>query len=239
MMRMRLGLLAAVLLFPVIAFAQGSYKQPPKEIMDVLNAPATPSTSVSPARDKIALLLPLRYPPISELAQPMLRLAGTRVNPNNNAPHLQGYSVAMTLKNIADGKETPVNLPTGAKISSPQWSPDGRYIAFGNITASGVELWFVDTTTAKASKVKNVLLNTAFGGYGWEGSTHLSATVIPSGRGPAPAYQNVVPTEPSTCRFNFWANRASDGISHKPAIIPKRRLENCFFIRKQVFLLKK
>lgn len=165
--------------------------------MDVLNAPAIPATSISPTRDKIALLTPLRYPPIADLAQPMLRLAGTRVNPNTNAPHLQGYAVSLTLKNVSDGKETPVSLPAGAKISNPSWSPDGRYIAFGNITASGVELWFVDTTTANASKVKNVLLNTAFGGYGWEGSTHLSASIIPSGRGPAPAYQNVVPNEPN------------------------------------------
>ena len=36
--------------------------------MDVLNAPATPLTSVSPTADKIVLLEPLRYPPISELA---------------------------------------------------------------------------------------------------------------------------------------------------------------------------
>ncbi|MEQ1646154.1 MAG: S9 family peptidase, partial [Pyrinomonadaceae bacterium] len=56
--------------------AQGSYKKPPKEIMDVLDAPAIPSTSISPSRDKIALLTPNRYPPIADLAQPMLRLAG-------------------------------------------------------------------------------------------------------------------------------------------------------------------
>ena len=196
-MRTKIVLFLAILLTATSAFSQGSYKQPSKEIMDVLNAPAIPATSISPARDKIALLTPLRYPPIADLAQPMLRLAGTRVNPNTNAPHLQGYAVSLTLKNVSDGKETPVNLPAGAKISNPSWSPDGRYIAFGNITASGVELWFVDTTTAKASKVKNVMLNTAFGGYGWEGSTHLSASIIPSGRGAAPAYQNVVPNEPN------------------------------------------
>ncbi|MFN0141072.1 MAG: prolyl oligopeptidase family serine peptidase [Pyrinomonadaceae bacterium] len=196
-MRNRTVLFFAILLATTSAFAQGSYKQPPKEIMDVLNAPATPTTSVSPARDKIALLTPLRYPPIADLAQPMLRLAGTRLNPNTNAPHLQGYAVSLTLKNISDGRETPVSLPAGAKISNPQWSPDGKYIAFGNITPSGVELWFVDTATAKASKVKSVLLNTAFGGYGWEGSTHVSANLIASGRGPAPAYRDVVPSEPN------------------------------------------
>ncbi|MGB7202624.1 MAG: prolyl oligopeptidase family serine peptidase [Pyrinomonadaceae bacterium] len=196
-MKTKFVLLVTFLLAAVSAFAQGSYKQPPKEIMDALNAPAIPATSISPSREKIALLTPLRYPPIADLAQPMLRLAGTRVNPNTNAPHLQGYAVSLTLKNVSDGKETLVNLPAGAKISNPQWSPNGEYIAFGNITAVGVELWFVDTAAAKASKVKNVMLNTAFGGYGWEGSTHLSAMIIPSGRGPAPAYRDVVPNEPN------------------------------------------
>ncbi len=179
------------------ALGQGSYKQPPKAIMDVLNAPAIPATSISPARDKMALLTPLRYPPIADLAQPMLRLAGTRLNPNTNGPHLQGYSVSMTLKNIADGRETVVAVPSGTKISGVQWSPDGKHIAFGNVTPTGIELWIVDTATAKTMKVKNVLLNTAFGGYSWENSTTLSALLIPAGRGPAPAYQNVTPNEPS------------------------------------------
>ncbi len=190
-------LLVLVVVSAIVAFGQGSYKSPPKEIMDVLNAPAIPGTSISPARDKIALLTPLRYPPIADLAQPMLRLAGTRVNPNTNAPHLQGYSVSMTLKNVSDGKENPVTLPAGAKISGPQWSPDGKYIAFGNITPTGVELWLVDTATAKARKINNVLVNTAFGGYEWEGSTQISVSMIPTGRGAAPSYQNIVPSAPN------------------------------------------
>lgn len=193
----KLSILFATLLLSTVAFAQGSYKKPPANIQEILNASAIPATSISPSRDKIALLEPLRYPPISDLAQPMLRLAGTRLNPTTNAPHLQGYSVSMKLKNIADGKEVAVNLPAGAKISGPQWSADGKHIAFGNITPTGVELWIVDTATAKARKVNNVLLNTAFGGYSWEGSSHISAMIIPSGRGAAPGYQNTVPTAPN------------------------------------------
>lgn len=141
--------LAATALMSVSALAQGSYKKPPKEILDVLNAPTTPSTSISPTRDKMALLTPLRYPPISELAQPMLRIAGLRINPNTNGQHRQPYSVSVTIKNVYDGKEMSVVLPAGAKIISPQWSPNGKNIAVGNITATGVELWIVDTTTAR------------------------------------------------------------------------------------------
>jgi len=179
------------------AFGQGSYKAPPKTITDILNAPATPGTSISPARDRIALLEPLRYPPISELAQPMLRLAGLRINPNTNGQHRQPYAVGMKIKNIADGREMPIAFPAGAQIIDVSWSPDGKYIAAGNVTPTGVELWIVDTATAKATKVKNVMVNTAFGGFSWEGPRAIMATLVPAKRGPAPQYQNVTPTEPS------------------------------------------
>lgn len=196
-MRPKLLLLAILIGISATSFGQGSYRKPPKEIMDVLNAPAIPNTSVSPARDKIALLEPLRYPPIADLAQPMLRLAGVRVNPNTNSPHLQFYAVSLRFKNISDGKEMPVTLPPGTKISGFQWSPDGKHAAFGNITATGVELWIVETATGRANKVRNVVLNTAFGGFDWEDSQTIGATLVPARRGPAPAYQNVTPTEPN------------------------------------------
>jgi dipeptidyl aminopeptidase/acylaminoacyl peptidase len=195
-MKLKLTLVTVVLLLALPVLGQ-RYMEPPKEIMDVLNAPATPSTSISPARDRIALLVPLRYPPISELAQPMLRIAGLRINPNTNGQHRQPYFVGLTLKNISDGKETAVALPANAQIFSPQWSPDGKYLAFGNITPVGIELWILDTSSAKLQKAKNVYLNTAFGGFSWESPQTLTAMLVSAKRGPAPQYQNLTPTEPN------------------------------------------
>lgn len=196
-MKKKLFLITLVLLFPVFTAAQGSYKQPAKEIMDVLSAPAFPASSVSPSREKIALFEPLRYPPIAELAQPMLRIAGLRINPNTNGQHRQPYFVSIKLKNISDGVETAVAFPKGAQIISPQWSPDGKHIAAGLITPKGVELWVIDTATAKASRFGTVYINTAIGGFGWEDSQTITAALVPSGRGPAPAYRDLVPTEPN------------------------------------------
>lgn len=197
-MRIRFFLPAAVIcLFPIVAISQGAYKQPPKEVTDVLNAPLPPNTSVSPSRDRIALFEPLRYPPISELAEPMLRIAGSRVNPITNAQHRQTYSISLKLKNISDGKEIAVGFPAGARLISPQWSPDGRHIAVGNIASNGVELWIVDAANARARKVDGVLVNTAFGDYSWEDADTLLALLVPPKRGPAPRYQNFTPSEPS------------------------------------------
>ena len=186
-----------LLFLPVLALAQGSYKQPPKEIMDVLNAPAIPASGVSPTQATIVMLEPLRYPPISELAQPMLRIAGLRINPNNNGQHRQQYYLSLKLKDVADGKERSVVFPAGAQLMSPQWSPDGKSIAVGNITPTGIELWIVDVTTAKARKIPGIYINTAFGGYSWEDNKSLSAMLVSKTRGPAPAYQNLTPTEPN------------------------------------------
>lgn len=181
----------------VAAFGQGSYKQPPKEVLDVLNAPAPPATSIAPSRDRIALLDVVRYPPVSELAEPMLRLAGLRINPRTNAQHRQNYFSGVSLQNIADGSVRRVQLPAGAKIISPAWSPDGKYIAAGNVTDKGVELWFIETATGRATKVPNVQVNTAYGGFSWEGPNALAAMLVPSGRGAPPEYRDVVPSEPN------------------------------------------
>ena len=191
-------LFVVVLLFAVNSFAQETYQKPPKEILDVLNASSIPSTSVSPSKDKIALLEPLRYPPISELAQPMLRIAGLRINPNNNGQHRQPYFTKLTLRNVSDGKEMLVNLPPNARIFSPTWSADGKYIAAGNITANGIELWIVETATAKAKKIKDVQVNSAFGGFEWmPDQKSLLVNLIAKDRGTAPNYQNVVPIAPN------------------------------------------
>src|SRR5436305_295158 len=141
-------ILLTIVILAATAAALGQYKQPPKEIMDVLNAPPIPNVTISPARDKMLLAEPLRYPSISELAEPMLRIAGMRINPNNNGRHRQPYSVRLTIKNISDGKEMPIAFPAGAKLFSTEFSPDGKHIAVGNMTAHELQLRIVDTANA-------------------------------------------------------------------------------------------
>src|SRR5260370_5134655 len=129
------------------SFGQQGYKRPPKEVMDVLNAPATPQASISPTRDARLLSTSLRYPPLADLAQPMLRLAGLRINPASNSPHRLQYAVALTLKRITDGTEMKIDPPPGAKIGAPQWSADGKHVAFLNTTANRVEVYVGETAS--------------------------------------------------------------------------------------------
>src|SRR5256885_990380 len=87
-----------LLMLCVSGFAQETYKKPPQAILDVLNAPLPPTISVNPTRDTMLMADQLRYPPIAELAQPMLRLAGSRINPNTNGPHRGTNYFALQLK---------------------------------------------------------------------------------------------------------------------------------------------
>ncbi|HEY3041746.1 MAG TPA: prolyl oligopeptidase family serine peptidase [Pyrinomonadaceae bacterium] len=191
--------LALLLLLSNFAAAQQGYKKPPKEVLDILSAPVTPVASISPARDNMLLATGLRYPPIADLAQPMLRLAGLRINPNTNGPHRFQYSIALSLKRIGDGTEVKIALPPGAKISLIQWSGDGKLFAFLNTTTTGTELWVGDAANGKVRQLKDVRINNAYGDpFQWMPDNHtLLVQLIPSKRPVAPT-ESSVPRAPNT-----------------------------------------
>src|SRR5437660_7895920 len=111
---LRAVVLLAALLAPALAAqtgpertglhdAQGSpeparYMLPPKNVVDVFDAQPLPQAMVSPNHQVLALTSARQHPSIAELAQPMLRLAGTRVNPKTNGPRVGGNIYAITLK---------------------------------------------------------------------------------------------------------------------------------------------
>jgi len=205
----RLLIWSSLLLSSFIAFAQQGYQKPPKAVLDVLDAPSSPTVSLNPTRDKMLLVEASRYPSIAQLSQPMLRLAGSRINPNTNGPHGGGRITKLTLKNIGDGKETAIAIPAGAAFGAPEWSPDGKQFAITNTLSNGIELWIGDAATGKLRRISGVLINSAFGG-GFGGgdavqwmpdSKTLLCKTIPAGRGSAP----VAPTVPigPTVQENF------------------------------------
>ncbi len=195
----RTSLLLILFTIANLTFAQDGYKKPPKEVLDILNAPVTPTASLSPTRDYILLLTANRYPPLADLAQPMLRLAGRRINPASNSPHRAPYSVAMSLKKIADGSEIKVALPPGAKVSGVDWSNDGKHFAFLNTTPSKVEVWVGDTASGKIHPLRGITVNSAYGNpFSWMPDNRtLLVQLISAARGPVPATP-FVPKSPNT-----------------------------------------
>lgn len=190
--------LSFVLAAAAFASGQQGYQRPSKAVTDILDAPSPPTALVSPARDRMILVENARYPSIAELAEPMLRLAGLRINPNSNGPHRAPRNVAFTLKSIDSAREIKIAVPPNPSLSFPIWSPDGKHFAFTNTTGTGIELWIGNAATGAIRKIPGVKINAAYGEpVQWlpDNRTVLCQTVV-AGRGNAPA-EPKVPTGPT------------------------------------------
>src|SRR5215471_15670095 len=115
------------------AFAATGYDKPPQAVLDVLRAPAPPQPMVSPTHDAILLVSWVRYPPIAQVAEPYLKLAGVRVEPRTRRKHdtAGGYRISpcaqrISLVNVATGQETALTLPPGGCADGFSWTADGK-----------------------------------------------------------------------------------------------------------------
>jgi dipeptidyl aminopeptidase/acylaminoacyl peptidase len=182
-------------LVTIIVGADYTYQQPPKEIRDVLNAPPTPTISVSPQRDYAIFLQAVRYPPIAQVAQPFLPLAGIRVDANTNSLHMAPYYTSFAIKRLPGGEDIAIVLPHDGKFGAPVWSPDGKQFAFTNTVANGVELWIGSPSTGQARRLPGISVNGVQVGNGvqsggaiqWLGDNRtLIVSTVPGDRGPVP-----------------------------------------------------
>lgn len=181
------------------AFAQDNltYQQPPSSIVELVEAPSTPSVVFTKKRDKMLLLERPDYPTIADISQPILGLAGIRLNPLNNASEGWGLT-SITVKDAKTGAENKITgLPAEARIGNVSFSPDEKLIAFTNSTERAVELWVADVATFAAKKLIDAPLNDIYGStLSWtKDGKQILAKLIPEGRGAEPQGSNV-PTGP-------------------------------------------
>jgi dipeptidyl aminopeptidase/acylaminoacyl peptidase len=174
------------------------YRQPPKLVASALNAAPTPAVSVSPQHDYAIFLQTVRYPPIADVAQPMLRLAGIRIDSNTNGMHLAPSYTSYSIKRLADGADVKISPPPGAKLGPPVWSPDGKQFAFTNTSAHGIELWIASTATGQIRRMEGIVINGVQpAGAGarpveWLADNRtLLVQLVPSGRGSPPAEETI------------------------------------------------
>ncbi|MBI3882180.1 MAG: prolyl oligopeptidase family serine peptidase [Verrucomicrobia bacterium] len=175
------------------------YQRAPAEVRAVLDAPATPTISLSPTRDRLVVVQAVRYPPLADLAEPSLGLAGFRVNPVNNGPSRPPRYVSLTLKPLPEGRERRIQVSANSKIGFPEWSPDGKQFAFARFAQTAVELWVADATSGAAKKLKSIALNGAFGDpFAWmPDSQTILCKLLPDKRGKPPGTPRV-PAGPVT-----------------------------------------
>ena len=184
--------LTAVLMAVSLAaslWAEEGYRKPSPAVLDVLHAPPAPFFLLSPAGDSALVGEPILYPDLAVLAEPMLRLAGLRLNPRTNGPHNPFHVASLSVLRLSGGAPVRVALPATTKIGPPQWSADGKRFAFMETLEDGIALWVVDAATAKARRLEGVRINPLLGsGVQWMPDQQtLLVKLVPAGRGPAPA----------------------------------------------------
>ncbi|HEX7552167.1 MAG TPA: prolyl oligopeptidase family serine peptidase [Geothrix sp.] len=172
------------------------YRQAPKAIQAVLDAPGTPSLLLSPKGDHFLLAEFERHPSIAELAQPMARLAGLRFNPLTRGPHTPPRLKTLAIQGLTGQPAQSIALPTEVVLGQPHWSPDGTRFVLIGATRDATELWVCEVATGKLHKIAGLKLNAIQGSpLDWLPNGSLLCKAVPERQGPAPKAPEV-PTGP-------------------------------------------
>jgi dipeptidyl aminopeptidase/acylaminoacyl peptidase len=112
---------------------------------------------------EVVLAQRVRYLAIADLAQPMLRVAGVRINPRTNAVSNDRYYSGFSVKSLPDGAETPIKLPADVRLGAPLWNATATMFAFTNEVADGIELWVGEAATGRVRRLAGVAINPLLG----------------------------------------------------------------------------
>lgn len=116
------------------------WSQPPDEILEVLHAPALPSSWTSPDAKHALLLDRVQYPPLADRAAALVPLAGIRVDARTNGFHGPRSSYeAPRFLSIPKGKERALDVD--GRILDVDWSADGDRVALTLQRDDHIGLW--------------------------------------------------------------------------------------------------
>jgi len=178
--------LAALGLFASNLAAQTAYKSPPTEVVELIDAPTTPSVRPSPDARWLMLVERPAMPSIADVARPWLGLAGLRIDPATSAPAASSFDNGLVLRDLRGENVRRIALPAGARISSLSWSHDSRRFAFLVHEQDDVELWVGEVESAAAKRVTE-RVHALFGAFEWlPDGRRLLVKTIPAARGAAP-----------------------------------------------------
>lgn len=160
-----------------------SYQEPPKGIVDLVDAPQIPVQQFSEDGKWMLILEPPGYQSIQQVAQPVLGIAGLRINPITNTTVAEdaGTFKRITIKELKTGKEIAMNgMPQDLHLADIKWSPKGEMFAFLNKALDDTELWLADLQSMTARKLLSGVNDTYGRTFQWktDGSGLLAQQVV-------------------------------------------------------------
>ncbi len=177
-----------------------TYQKPPKEILELAEAPLAPSMRMDDKGENFVFLYRSNFKTIEELSETEMRLGGLRINPKTNISSRQRYytdiKVRVGRNNI---EETATGLPSNGRYSNFSWSPNEKMMAFTNTVNNGVELWILDIETKSAKKITDPNLNANTGmPYSWfKDNNSLLVKFISKDKKPLIDTKTAVPAGPT------------------------------------------
>lgn len=180
------------------------YRSPGSDIEALVDAPLTPIFRPSPCKRYALLIEYTAAPPLEQIAQPFVGLAGARIDvrtgTSRSTSHVHGMSV-MDLHAEDDDLLTTqdVVFPDEFKrIIGVSWSPGGDWVAVSALCESGLKLFVLEVANmtlhdlAPQIRLNDVIANE----MRWmPGGQSLVLMTVPVDRGPAPE-EPLVPAQP-------------------------------------------
>jgi len=138
------------------------WQSPPDDLLEVLHAPQLPWVWTAPTGEYLLLVDPVLYPSLAELAAPMHKLAGMRVNPTLNSIHGRHGGTSPRLVEVEGGATTPLTLPPGTEVHNVEYTVDGRHFALTISDSDHLGLW-VGSVEGDLIEIEGIALNPLMG----------------------------------------------------------------------------
>jgi len=181
-----------------------AYLTPPKVILDAVLATRAGDnvtyTNLSPDGQKFLITKSDGLPTLERMGRPHVHLGEMPPfdHTANRAHELYVKSnVGYDLYYYAERRKVPVDIPAGARVSNPAWSPDGGLLAFYAHFLKATHIYVAETLTGKSRQLTETpVLATLVTSFQWTKDGKQIQTVLLPDDGTRVFKNNEVATEP-------------------------------------------
>lgn len=174
--------------------ADEGYVTPPEAIAKLVTVPRETNRTLtvpSPgARKYFVRTVSDGLPALKQVGKAHYNLGGFQVDNRGNRDRgmTMRSSAGLEVTEWETGKRTTIQVPTGARVSTPVWSPDGTQLAFLALFDDATQLYVADPATGVSRPVSRTsLLATMVLAPQWTADgKSLVVVLTPDGRGPEP-----------------------------------------------------
>lgn len=120
--------------------------------------------------------------PMTRFSRPFDELGGMFIDyqANRDRNLTIRSDAGLAVVSATDGHEVTIQVPSGARVSSPTWSPSGEQLAFYVHTPDATHIWVADPSSGRARQItRTPVLATAVTSFAWTADGKEIATILP------------------------------------------------------------